>query len=54
MVQLIQRQWLEESYGRKRMKKYDVAAFDTENLEPDDLYGYGYLEAVKKVFIDRD
>ena len=23
-------------------------------LEPDDLYGYGYLEAVKKVFIDRD
>ena len=21
-------------------------------LEPDDLYGYGYLEAVKKVFLD--
>lgn len=26
---------------------------ETSYLQPDDLYGYGYLEAVKKVFIDR-
>ncbi len=25
---------------------------ETSYLEPDDLYGYGYLEAVKKVFLD--
>jgi hypothetical protein len=25
---------------------------ETSYLEPDDLYGYGYLEAVKKVFWD--
>lgn len=25
---------------------------ETSYLQPDDLYGYGYLEAVKKVFID--
>ncbi len=25
---------------------------ETSYLEPDDLYGYGYLEAVKKVFVD--
>ena len=23
-------------------------------LQPDDLYGYGYLEAVKKVFVDEE
>jgi hypothetical protein len=26
---------------------------ETSYLQPDDLYGYGYLEAVKKVFLDR-
>ena len=25
---------------------------ETSYLEPDDLYGYGYLEAVKKVFCE--
>ena len=25
---------------------------ETSYLEPDTLYGYGYLEAVKKVFVD--
>lgn len=25
---------------------------ETSYLEPDDLYGYGYLEAIKKVFKD--
>ena len=25
---------------------------ETSYLEPDELYGYGYLEAVKKVFVD--
>lgn len=25
---------------------------ETSYLEPDDLYGYGYLEAVKRVFLD--
>ena len=25
---------------------------ETSYLEPDDLYGYGYLEAVKEVFLD--
>ena len=25
---------------------------ETSYLEPDDLYGYGYLEAIKKVFLD--
>ena len=25
---------------------------ETSYLEPDDLYGYGYLEAVKKVFMN--
>ena len=25
---------------------------ETSYLEPDDLYGYGYLEAIKKVFVD--
>ena len=25
---------------------------ETSYLQPDDLYGYGYLEAVKKVFVD--
>jgi len=25
---------------------------ETSYLEPDDIYGYGYLEAIKKVFID--
>ncbi len=27
---------------------------ETSYLEPDDLYGYGYLEAIKKVFIDEE
>ena len=27
---------------------------ETSYLEPDDLYGYGYLEAIKKVFVDED
>ena len=27
---------------------------ETSYLEPDDLYGYGYLEAVKKVFVDEE
>ena len=26
---------------------------ETSYLQPDDLYGYGYLEAVKKVFKDK-
>jgi hypothetical protein len=26
---------------------------ETSYLQPDDLYGYGYLEAVKKVFVNR-
>lgn len=26
---------------------------ETSYLQPDDLYGYGYLEAVKKVFTDK-
>ena len=25
---------------------------ETSYLEPDDLYGYGYLEAIKEVFLD--
>ena len=25
---------------------------ETSYLEPDNVYGYGYLEAVKKVFVD--
>lgn len=25
---------------------------ETSYLEPDDLYGYGYLDAIKKVFSD--
>lgn len=25
---------------------------ETSYLEPDDLYGYGYLEAIKKIFVD--
>ncbi|MBM3744127.1 MAG: hypothetical protein FJW46_07580 [Actinobacteria bacterium] len=25
---------------------------ETSYLQPDDLYGYGYLEAVKRVFLD--
>lgn len=25
---------------------------ETSYLEPDNLYGYGYLEAVKKVFVE--
>ena len=25
---------------------------ETSYLEPDDLYGYGYLEAIKEVFVD--
>jgi hypothetical protein len=25
---------------------------ETSYLQPDDLYGYGYLEAVKKVFTE--
>ena len=27
---------------------------ETSYLQPDDLYGYGYLEAVKKVFVDQE
>ena len=27
---------------------------ETSYLHPDDLYGYGYLEAIKKVFIDQE
>lgn len=27
---------------------------ETSYLEPDDLYGYGYLEAVKRVFVDEE
>lgn len=27
---------------------------ETSYLEPDDLYGYGYLEAIKKVFVNND
>ncbi len=27
---------------------------ETSYLEPDDLYGYGYLEAIKKVFLDEN
>jgi len=27
---------------------------ETSYLEPDELYGYGYLEAVKRVFVDED
>lgn len=27
---------------------------ETSYLEPDDLYGYGYLEAIKKVFVDEE
>jgi hypothetical protein len=27
---------------------------ETSYLEPDTLYGYGYLEAVKKVFVDEE
>ena len=27
---------------------------ETSYLEPDGLYGYGYLEAVKKVFVDQE
>ena len=27
---------------------------ETSYLEPDDLYGYGYLEAIKKVFLDEE
>ena len=27
---------------------------ETSYLEPDDLYGYGYLEAIKKVFISEE
>ena len=25
---------------------------ETSYLQPDDVYGYGYLEAVKRVFVD--
>ena len=25
---------------------------ETSYLEPDDFYGYGYLEAIKKIFVD--
>ena len=25
---------------------------ETSYLQPDDLYGYGYLEAIKRVFVD--
>ena len=25
---------------------------ESSYLQPDDLYGYGYLEAVKRVFVD--
>ena len=25
---------------------------ETSYLQPDDVYGYGYLDAVKKVFVD--
>ena len=25
---------------------------ETSYLQPDDLYGYGYLEAVRQVFLD--
>ena len=27
---------------------------ETSYLEPDSLYGYGYLEAIKRVFVDED
>ena len=27
---------------------------ETSYLEPDDLYGYGYLDAIKKVFVDQE
>ncbi len=27
---------------------------ETSYLQPDDLYGYGYLEAIKKVFVDEE
>ena len=27
---------------------------ETSYLQPDDLYGYGYLEAIKSVFVDED
>ena len=27
---------------------------ETSYLQPDNLYGYGYLEAVKKVFVDQE
>ena len=27
---------------------------ETSYLEPDDLYGYGYLDAIKKVFVDEE
>ena len=27
---------------------------ETSYLQPDNLYGYGYLEAIKKVFIDNE
>ena len=27
---------------------------ETSYLEPDDLYGYGYLEAIKRIFIDEN
>ena len=27
---------------------------ETSYLEPDDLYGYGYLEAVKRVFLEEE
>jgi hypothetical protein len=27
---------------------------ETSYLEPDSLYGYGYLEAIKKVFVEQE
>ena len=34
------------------MKKYDIAAYVWPSYTGDDLYGYGYLEAIKRVFKD--
>lgn len=35
------------------MEKYKTEWTETSYLEPDTLYGYGYLEAIRNVFLQK-
>ena len=43
---------MRERRCRKQFLKLRNEWTETSYLQPDNVYGYGYLEAVKKVFVD--